>query len=169
MALLVNRVHCPWLSMQCFLSSPWSHLYEWLNAWETNCKLSLHSSVLQAFLWQSHPLTVKLSCVDRDRNPLDIWGVGTSDVTMGSLFSGGSETFQDKVNFFQRELRQVHMKRPHSKVTLKVSRHSLLESVSDMWHLRRPCAQAALSMPRTLPCYFFLPSCISNDIQIGKS
>uniref|UniRef100_A0A8D0Q8M7 Apoptosis-resistant E3 ubiquitin protein ligase 1 n=1 Tax=Sus scrofa TaxID=9823 RepID=A0A8D0Q8M7_PIG len=42
---------------------------------------------------------------------------------------GGSETFQDKVNFFQRELRQVHMKRPHSKVTLKVSRHALLESV----------------------------------------
>ncbi|XP_074005153.1 apoptosis-resistant E3 ubiquitin protein ligase 1 isoform X2 [Numenius arquata] len=41
---------------------------------------------------------------------------------------GGSETFQDKVNFFQRELRQVHMKRPHSKVTLKVSRHCLLES-----------------------------------------
>lgn len=48
-----------------------------------------------------------------------------------SLFSGGSETFQDKVNFFQRELRQVHMKRPHSKVTLKVSRHCLLESVSE--------------------------------------
>lgn len=46
------------------------------------------------------------------------------------LFAGGSETFQDKVNFFQRELRQVHMKRPHSKVTLKVSRHCLLESVS---------------------------------------
>uniref|UniRef100_A0A4X2LFU4 HECT-type E3 ubiquitin transferase n=1 Tax=Vombatus ursinus TaxID=29139 RepID=A0A4X2LFU4_VOMUR len=41
---------------------------------------------------------------------------------------GGSETFQDKVNFFQRELRQVHMKRPHSKVTLKISRHTLLES-----------------------------------------
>uniref|UniRef100_A0A8C2PD55 Apoptosis resistant E3 ubiquitin protein ligase 1 n=1 Tax=Capra hircus TaxID=9925 RepID=A0A8C2PD55_CAPHI len=41
---------------------------------------------------------------------------------------GGSETFQDKVNFFHRELRQVHMKRPHSKVTLKVSRHALLES-----------------------------------------
>ncbi|XP_004699091.1 apoptosis-resistant E3 ubiquitin protein ligase 1 [Echinops telfairi] len=41
---------------------------------------------------------------------------------------GGSETFQDKVNFFQRELRQAHMKRPHSKVTLKVSRHTLLES-----------------------------------------
>ncbi|XP_075568972.1 apoptosis-resistant E3 ubiquitin protein ligase 1 isoform X2 [Pelecanus crispus] len=41
---------------------------------------------------------------------------------------GGSETFQDKVNFFHRELRQVHMKRPHSKVTLKVSRHCLLES-----------------------------------------
>lgn len=41
---------------------------------------------------------------------------------------GGSETFQDKVNFFQRELRQVHMKRPHSKITLKVSRHALLDS-----------------------------------------
>ncbi|KAJ7344998.1 hypothetical protein JRQ81_000948 [Phrynocephalus forsythii] len=41
---------------------------------------------------------------------------------------GGSETFQDKVNFFHRELRQVHMKRPHSRVTLKVSRHNLLES-----------------------------------------
>uniref|UniRef100_A0A6I8NVI9 HECT-type E3 ubiquitin transferase n=1 Tax=Ornithorhynchus anatinus TaxID=9258 RepID=A0A6I8NVI9_ORNAN len=41
---------------------------------------------------------------------------------------GGSETFQDKVNFFQRELRQVHVKRPHSKVTLKVSRYSLLDS-----------------------------------------
>ncbi|XP_069493738.1 apoptosis-resistant E3 ubiquitin protein ligase 1 isoform X2 [Ambystoma mexicanum] len=41
---------------------------------------------------------------------------------------GGSETFQDKMNFFQRELRQVHMKRPHSKITLKVSRHGLLDS-----------------------------------------
>lgn len=41
---------------------------------------------------------------------------------------GGSETFQDKVSFFQRELRQVHMKRLHSKVTLKISRHTLLES-----------------------------------------
>nr|XP_033807473.1 apoptosis-resistant E3 ubiquitin protein ligase 1 isoform X4 [Geotrypetes seraphini] len=41
---------------------------------------------------------------------------------------GGSETFQDKVNFFQRELRQMHMKRPHSRITLKVSRHALLES-----------------------------------------
>lgn len=51
-------------------------------------------------------------------------------MTIGLLVSGGSETFQDKVNFFQRELRQVHMKRPHSKVTLKVSRHSLLDSVS---------------------------------------
>ena len=41
---------------------------------------------------------------------------------------GGSETFQNKVNFFHRELWQVYMKRPHSEVTLKVSRHALLES-----------------------------------------
>ncbi|XP_072895355.1 apoptosis-resistant E3 ubiquitin protein ligase 1 isoform X2 [Hemitrygon akajei] len=41
---------------------------------------------------------------------------------------GGSETFQDKVNFFQRELRQIHVKRPHTKIVLKVSRHNLLES-----------------------------------------
>ncbi|XP_026567524.1 apoptosis-resistant E3 ubiquitin protein ligase 1 [Pseudonaja textilis] len=41
---------------------------------------------------------------------------------------GGSETFQDKVNFFQRELRQVHMKKPHSKISLKVSRLNLLDS-----------------------------------------
>ncbi|KAL7992563.1 hypothetical protein Chor_016819 [Crotalus horridus] len=41
---------------------------------------------------------------------------------------GGSETFQDKVNFFQRELRQVHMKKPHSKISLKVSRPNLLDS-----------------------------------------
>ncbi|XP_060685378.1 LOW QUALITY PROTEIN: apoptosis-resistant E3 ubiquitin protein ligase 1 [Hemiscyllium ocellatum] len=41
---------------------------------------------------------------------------------------GGSETFQDKVNFFQRELRQMHMKRSHTKIVLKISRHSFLES-----------------------------------------
>lgn len=43
---------------------------------------------------------------------------------------GGSETFQDKVNFFQRELRHIHSKRPRTKTCLKISRHSLLESVS---------------------------------------
>ncbi|MGH0151289.1 UNVERIFIED_CONTAM: hypothetical protein FKN15_041032 [Acipenser sinensis] len=41
---------------------------------------------------------------------------------------GGSETFQDKVNFFQRELRQLHSKRPRTKTCLKISRHSLLDS-----------------------------------------
>lgn len=43
---------------------------------------------------------------------------------------GGSETFQDKVNFFQRELRHIHSKRPRTKTCLKISRPSLLESVS---------------------------------------
>ncbi|XP_055496102.1 apoptosis-resistant E3 ubiquitin protein ligase 1 isoform X2 [Leucoraja erinacea] len=41
---------------------------------------------------------------------------------------GGSETFQDKVNFFQRELRQMHVKRPHTKIVLKVCRPNFLES-----------------------------------------
>lgn len=49
---------------------------------------------------------------------------------LGLYILGGSETFQDKVNFFQRELRQVHMKKPHSKISLKVSRPNLLDSVS---------------------------------------
>lgn len=48
------------------------------------------------------------------------------------LFLGGSETFQDKVNFFQRELRHIHSKRPRTKTCLKVSRHAILDSVSLM-------------------------------------
>lgn len=47
------------------------------------------------------------------------------------LFSvGGSETFQDKVNFFQRELRHIHSKKPRTKTCLKITRHSILDSVS---------------------------------------
>ncbi|XP_069805813.1 apoptosis-resistant E3 ubiquitin protein ligase 1 [Dendropsophus ebraccatus] len=41
---------------------------------------------------------------------------------------GGSETFQDKVTFFQKELKLIHCKKNRSKTTLRVSRHSLLES-----------------------------------------
>ncbi|XP_030069725.1 apoptosis-resistant E3 ubiquitin protein ligase 1 isoform X3 [Microcaecilia unicolor] len=44
---------------------------------------------------------------------------------------GGSETFQDKVNFFQRELRQMHMKRPRSKITLKSMKATRNFSISD--------------------------------------
>lgn len=43
---------------------------------------------------------------------------------------GGSETFQDKVNFFQRELRHIHAKKPRTKTCLKISRHTILDSVS---------------------------------------
>uniref|UniRef100_A0A8C5QM95 HECT-type E3 ubiquitin transferase n=1 Tax=Leptobrachium leishanense TaxID=445787 RepID=A0A8C5QM95_9ANUR len=43
---------------------------------------------------------------------------------------GGSETFQDKVLFFQKELRLLHCRKTRCKITLRVSRHSLLESVS---------------------------------------
>lgn len=46
------------------------------------------------------------------------------------LSTGGSETFQDKVNFFQRELRHIHSKRPRTKTCLKITRHSILDSVS---------------------------------------
>ncbi|KAM5129254.1 apoptosis-resistant E3 ubiquitin protein ligase 1 isoform 1-T2 [Mantella aurantiaca] len=41
---------------------------------------------------------------------------------------GGSETFQDKVAFFQKELKNIHCKKNRSKITLRVNRHSLLES-----------------------------------------
>uniref|UniRef100_A0A8D3EBR5 Apoptosis-resistant E3 ubiquitin protein ligase 1 n=1 Tax=Scophthalmus maximus TaxID=52904 RepID=A0A8D3EBR5_SCOMX len=41
---------------------------------------------------------------------------------------GGSETFQDKVNFFQRELRHIHSKKPRTKTCLKITRHSILDS-----------------------------------------
>lgn len=57
-----------------------------------------------------------------------VWG-GLSGNTM-SFSIGGSETFQDKVNFFQRELRHIHSKKPRTKTCLKISRHSILDSVS---------------------------------------
>ncbi|XP_040188875.1 apoptosis-resistant E3 ubiquitin protein ligase 1 [Rana temporaria] len=41
---------------------------------------------------------------------------------------GGSETFQDKVAFFQKELKNIHCKKNRSKIVLRVNRHSLLES-----------------------------------------
>lgn len=46
------------------------------------------------------------------------------------MSTGGSETFQDKVNFFQRELRHINSKRPRTKTCLKISRHTILDSVS---------------------------------------
>lgn len=45
------------------------------------------------------------------------------------LSIGGSETFQDKVNFFQRELRHIHSKKPRTKTCLKITRHTILDSV----------------------------------------
>lgn len=45
--------------------------------------------------------------------------------------TGGSETFQDKVSFFQRELRHIHSKRPRTKTCLKITRHCILDSVSE--------------------------------------
>ncbi|XP_078726681.1 apoptosis-resistant E3 ubiquitin protein ligase 1 [Lampetra fluviatilis] len=41
---------------------------------------------------------------------------------------GGSETCQDKMVFFQRELRKLHAKKPRNKISLRVSRQCLLDS-----------------------------------------
>ena len=43
---------------------------------------------------------------------------------------GGSETFKDKQDFFYHEVRQLHHKRLHDKLTIKINRDNLLESVS---------------------------------------
>ena len=43
---------------------------------------------------------------------------------------GGSETFKDKQDFFYHEVRQLHHKRLHDKLTIKINRSNLLESVS---------------------------------------
>ncbi|CAL1275254.1 unnamed protein product [Larinioides sclopetarius] len=41
---------------------------------------------------------------------------------------GGSETFKDKQDFFQHEVRKYHQKHFHDKIFIKVTRESLLES-----------------------------------------
>lgn len=64
---------------------------------------------------------VELSCKDRNI-------MAATFIRFLHKNIGGSETFQDKVNFFQRELRQLHSKRPRTKTCLKISRHSLLDS-----------------------------------------
>lgn len=75
---------------------------------------------------------------------------GLSGNTMFSV--GGSETFQDKVNFFQRELRHIHSKKPRTKTCLKIVRHSILDSVStallSYWTLHTyKCSLCVLSIP----------------------
>uniref|UniRef100_A0A8C2BVC0 HECT-type E3 ubiquitin transferase n=1 Tax=Cyprinus carpio TaxID=7962 RepID=A0A8C2BVC0_CYPCA len=64
---------------------------------------------------------VELSCKDRNI-------MAATFIRFLHKNIGGSETFQDKVTFFQRELRHIHSKRPRTKTCLKISRHSLLES-----------------------------------------
>nr|XP_020469596.1 apoptosis-resistant E3 ubiquitin protein ligase 1 [Monopterus albus] len=64
---------------------------------------------------------VELSCKDRNI-------MAATFIRFLHKNIGGSETFQDKVNFFQRELRHIHSKRPRTKTCLKVTRHSILES-----------------------------------------
>ena len=43
---------------------------------------------------------------------------------------GGSETFADKQDFFYHEVRKHHQKHYHEKLSMKVQRDKLLESVS---------------------------------------
>ncbi|XP_048830643.1 apoptosis-resistant E3 ubiquitin protein ligase 1 isoform X1 [Brienomyrus brachyistius] len=64
---------------------------------------------------------VELSCKDRNI-------MAATFIRFLHKNIGGSETFQDKVNFFQRELRHIHSKRPRTKTCLKVARHVLLDS-----------------------------------------
>ncbi|KAA8582269.1 hypothetical protein FQN60_009009 [Etheostoma spectabile] len=64
---------------------------------------------------------VELSCKDRNI-------MAATFIRFLHKNIGGSETFQDKVNFFQRELRHIHSKRPRTKTCLKITRHSLLDS-----------------------------------------
>uniref|UniRef100_A0A3P9DU54 HECT-type E3 ubiquitin transferase n=1 Tax=Maylandia zebra TaxID=106582 RepID=A0A3P9DU54_9CICH len=64
---------------------------------------------------------VELSCKDRNI-------MAATFIRFLHKNIGGSETFQDKVNFFQRELRHIHSKRPRTKTCLKVSRHAILDS-----------------------------------------
>uniref|UniRef100_A0A8C9VRM0 Apoptosis-resistant E3 ubiquitin protein ligase 1 n=1 Tax=Scleropages formosus TaxID=113540 RepID=A0A8C9VRM0_SCLFO len=64
---------------------------------------------------------VELSCKDRNI-------MAATFIRFLHKNIGGSETFQDKVSFFQRELRHMHSKRPRTKTCLKVSRHALLDS-----------------------------------------
>ncbi|XP_028293840.1 apoptosis-resistant E3 ubiquitin protein ligase 1 [Gouania willdenowi] len=64
---------------------------------------------------------VELSCKDRNI-------MAATFIRFLHKNIGGSETFQDKVNFFQRELRHIHSKRPRTKTCLKVTRHTILDS-----------------------------------------
>ncbi|CAG10645.1 unnamed protein product [Tetraodon nigroviridis] len=64
---------------------------------------------------------VELSCKDRNI-------MAATFIRFLHKNIGGSETFQDKVNFFQRELRHIHSKKPRTKTCLKITRHSILDS-----------------------------------------
>uniref|UniRef100_A0AAR2JKX5 Apoptosis-resistant E3 ubiquitin protein ligase 1 n=1 Tax=Pygocentrus nattereri TaxID=42514 RepID=A0AAR2JKX5_PYGNA len=64
---------------------------------------------------------VELSCKDRNI-------MAATFIRFLHKNIGGSETFQDKVSFFQRELRHIHSKRPRTKTCLKISRHSILDT-----------------------------------------
>ncbi|CAG2053499.1 unnamed protein product [Timema podura] len=44
------------------------------------------------------------------------------------VFTGGSETFKDKQDFFYHEVRKFHQKHYHEKLQLKINREKLLES-----------------------------------------
>ncbi|KAM9355822.1 apoptosis-resistant E3 ubiquitin protein ligase 1 [Pholidichthys leucotaenia] len=64
---------------------------------------------------------VELSCKDRNI-------MAATFIRFLHKNIGGSETFQDKVNFFQRELRHIHAKKPRTKTCLKITRHAILDS-----------------------------------------
>jgi len=46
------------------------------------------------------------------------------------FIAGGSETFQDKQEHFFKELRDVYRKHTRDKLTLKIARDNIIETVS---------------------------------------
>ncbi|KAG8562140.1 hypothetical protein GDO81_015601 [Engystomops pustulosus] len=64
---------------------------------------------------------IEISCKDRNI-------IAATFTRFLHLNIGGSETFLDKVSFFQKELKLIHCKKNRNKITLRVSRHSLLET-----------------------------------------
>lgn len=90
---------------------------------------------------------------------------------MTVLSTGGSETFQDKVNFFQRELRHIHSKRPRTKTCLKITRHSILDSVSVLCHIFSSFPYDKLSCDPIDNSFFFLsvPPAVAQSLKATKN
>lgn len=66
---------------------------------------------------------------------------------------GGSETFADKQDFFYHEVRKHHQKHYHEKLSMKVQRDKLLESVNIVRDIFMPERRVKISIQS-----FFFPT-----------